>query len=134
MIALLLSLRNNIKTTIEKKKILVPSRIKTENNLELSTNRGGLDFIHKKWGLGKIVEVVLKKGVFLIFILTLSSVIFFLSALSKCLVCMCVFCLFTPFQSAFFISWEEFSLIVSNHQISDFSKWVIFEKQRHFGK
>ena len=62
MIGLLLGLRNNIKITIEKKKTLVPSRIKTGNKLELSTKRWGSDFIRKMGGLGEIGEVVLKKG------------------------------------------------------------------------
>ena len=60
--------------------------------------KGGSDFSHKSGGVGKKGG-----GVSLIFILTLSSVIFHrVSRVCVC-VCVCVFCLFTPFLSVLLV-------------------------------
>ena len=71
-------------------------------------------------GVGKIGEVVSKKGVSLIFILTNPFHVIFLW-------------LFDVLYYHFVLQ-EEASLIASNQQTYDFYKWIIFEKKRHSGK
>ena len=85
--------------------------------------------------LVKLVGLFKKKGgVSLIFILTLSSVIF-LWVFGVCVyVCVCVFFIYTIYISIIYVAQEERSLIASNQQISDFYKWIIFEKKSHCGK
>ena len=84
----------------------------------------GSDFRHKKGGVGKIEGSFKKGGLLLIFILTLSSVIF-LWVFDECV---CVFCLLTP------VLFEETSLTASNQQTYDLHKWIIVGKRRHHGK
>ena len=76
-----------------------------KSGCEFSTfsQKGGVQIFPMKrerllnWGVGE--GVVLKKGVSLIFILTNS----FQYYLLECLVCVYVFCLFTPFPSVVFV-------------------------------
>ena len=96
---------------------------------------GVSDSPHKKKLVDKMIEVVLKKGVPLIFILT-NPFQFYLSLSVWCVclcVCVCVLFIYTISISIPCISWEELSLMESNQQIYDFYKWVVFEKQRQFG-
>ena len=92
---------------------------------------GASDFSsHKYGGFGKKGEVAfLKKEVSLLFILTLSSVIF----LWVFGVCMCVRFFYNISISIICVSKDKLSLIESNQQIYDFYKWI-FEKKRHRGK
>ena len=100
--------------------------IKCSSNFSIS----GPDFSsYKNEGVGKIGGVVLKRrAVSLIFVLTLSSVIF-LWVFGVC-VCVCLFCLFTPFLLVLFVSQEEPCLLASNQYEYDFYKWIMFEKKR----
>ena len=89
---------------------------------------GDSDFSHIKGGVGK-KKVVLKKGggtLSLIFILTLSNLIFLLVSGGVCFA-------YLHHVSVFSISCEELSLIESNQQICASYKSVIFEKQIHCG-
>ena len=87
-------------------------------------SRGGSDFYHKKGrGLWNKGEVILKKEVSLIFILTNP----FQWYLSERLVCVCVLCIYTISISTVFVSREDLTLIESNQQIYDFCRRVIYK-------
>ena len=60
--------------------------------------------------------------------------IHFFSVLSsaKHLVCVCVFCLFTPSLSVLFVFHRKNLVFVPNVQIYGFYKWEIFKKKRHW--
>ena len=86
---------------------------------------GASNFSHEKgvkylgWVIrvGKIWEVVLNmRSSYILFILTNS----FQCYLSECLVCMCLFCLFTPFSSVLIVSWEEVTTDTWLLQVSNF--------------
>ena len=82
--------------------------------MAFSKRGGGSDFSHQK-------GVIDKKGVS--FISILSSPFQCLLYLSGWCVCVCVFCLFPPFLSIFFVfQGKKLCLIESNHQICDFYK------------
>ena len=90
--------------------------------------RGVQIFPIKREMLVKQGSCFIKGQVSLIYVLTNP----FQCYLSECLVCMCVFCLFTPFSSVllvFSVSWEELTLIKSNQKIHDFYKWVTFRSK-----
>ena len=86
----------------------VPSWTRLQGGFQLSRFSRKEDrasnFSHKKGRVGQIREVVLNmKSSYIFFILTNP----FQCYLSECLVCMCLFCLFTPFPSVLIVSWEE---------------------------
>ena len=84
----------------------------------------------QKRGVGKIGRVVIKRGVSLIFILTNP----FQCYISLSVWCVRVLFIYTISISIICVSQEKPSLIVSNQQIYDFYKYIIFEKKRHYGK
>ena len=53
---------------------------------------------------------------------------------TECLVCVCVFCLFTPFLSVLFVLHRKNLVLYHLINRCDFYKWTIFEKKRHYGK
>lgn len=56
----------------------------------------------------------------------------FSSVLKHSKVCLCALLIYTITTRILCVSQEGLGLFESNKQLCDFSKWVIFEKQRHF--
>ena len=83
----------------------------------------------KKGGVGKIMGVILKKGVGITYFHTNP----FQSYMSFSEPLVCAFCLFIPFLSLFVFHRKN---LVLWHLINryDFCKWIIFGKKRHFRK
>ena len=80
-----------------------------KGGVEFSRNS---DFSHKEGGVGSIGEgVVLKKGGGITFFRT--NLPFQILYFSACEVCLCVFCVFTPFLSVFFVFYGK-NLVLLN--------------------
>ena len=76
---------------------------------------------------GKIGWLFSKKWVTSLILIITSTFESYLS-LSESL---CLFCVFTPYLSEFFVSYEEINLTESNQLIRDFYKSMIFQQSRH---